>query len=165
MSKAIFSIAVLCLAAAPLAQSQAQTGPGAREVTVHHATGRFEVKMSPQPSDPPIGRMTLEKTFHGGLEGTSRGEMLATGSGEKGSSGGYVATEQFTGTLDGRKGSFILQHSGTMTRGTPQVVVTVVPDSGTGELVGLAGKFNLVIKEGSYDFHAYNFEYTLPEKK
>ena len=130
---------------------------------MHHATGAFEVKLTPQISDPPLGRMSIEKQFHGGLEGASKGEMLTAGSGAKGSSGGYVALEQFTGTLDGRKGSFILQHSGTMTRGTPHLVVTVVPDSGTEQLVGLGGQFNLVIKDGSYDFHSYDFEYTLPE--
>jgi hypothetical protein len=128
---------------------------------VHHATGTFDVKLTPQPSDPPLGRMSLEKQFHGGLEGTSKGEMLATGSGEKGSSGGYVALEQFTGTLDGRKGTFILQHSGTLDRGAQRLTITVVPGSGTGELAGLTGQLAITIANGK---HSYDFEYTLPQK-
>lgn len=126
------------------------------------ATGTFDVKLNPQPSDPPIGRMTIEKQWHGGLEGTSRGEMLAAGSGAKGSSGGYVALEQFTGTLNGRKGSFVLQHTATMTRGTPQLLITVVPDSATDELTGLSGKLNITIADGK---HSYEFEYSLLEGK
>lgn len=129
---------------------------------MHHATGTFEVKLTPQTSDPPVGRITFDKQFHGGLDGTSKGEMLATGSGEKGSSGGYVALEQFTGTLDGRKGSFILQHSGTLDRGAQHLAITVVPDSGTGELVGLTGQFSITIANGK---HSYDFEYTLPQQK
>ena len=129
---------------------------------VHHATGTFEVKLTPQPSDPPVGRMSFDKQFHGGLGGTSRGEMLATGKGEKGSSGGYVALEQFTGTLDGRKGTFILQHSGTLDRGAQHLSITVVPESGTGELVGLTGQLSITIADGK---HSYDFEYTLPQNK
>jgi hypothetical protein len=130
------------------------------EQQVQHATGTFDVKLAPQMSEPPLGRMSIEKQFHGGLEGTSKGEMLSAGTGAKGSSGGYVAMEQFSGTLDGRKGTFVLQHSGTMTAGTPQLKITVVPDSGTGELVGLGGTFNLTIADGK---HSYDFEYSLPE--
>lgn len=126
------------------------------------ATGTFEVKLSPQTSDPPLGRFLFDKQFHGGLDGTSRGEMLTAGSGAKGSSGGYVALEQFTGTLGGRKGSFVLQHSGTMIAGAPQLTITVVPDSGTGELKGLAGKMNITIADGK---HSYDFEYSLPDSK
>ncbi len=128
-----------------------------------HATGTFDVKLTPQISDPPIGRMSIEKQWHGALEGTSKGEMLTAGSGAQGSSGAYVAVEQFTGTLNGRKGTFIFQHNGTMTRGTPHLVISVVPDSGTEQLVGLnISQFNLVIQDGK---HSYDFEYTLPEAK
>jgi Protein of unknown function (DUF3224) len=129
---------------------------------MQHVTGTFEVKMIPQQSDPPLGRMSLDKQLHGGLEGTSKGEMLTAGSGAKGSSGGYVALEQFTGTLHGRNGSFILQHSGTMTSGTPHLTITVVPDSGTGELKGLTGNMTISVVGGK---HSYDFEYTLPESK
>ncbi len=87
---------------------------------------------------------------------------ITAGSGAAGSSGGYVALEQFTGTLDGRKGSFVLQHSGTMTAGTPQLTITVVPDSAIGELTGLTGKLSITIKDGK---HFYDFEYALPDRK
>ena len=130
-----------------------------------HATGTFEVKVAPQPADEQaqaagIARMSLDKEWQGGLTGVSKGEMLSTGSGSKGSSGGYVALEQFTGTLDGRSGSFVMQHNGTMTRGTPQLTISVVPDSGTGQLVGIAGKLSITIADGK---HSYDFEYRLPE--
>lgn len=103
-------------------------------------------------------RMSIDKQISGKLAGTGKGEMLSAGTEVKGSAG-YVAIEKVTGTLDGRQGSFILQHSGTMSRGVPQLSITVVPDSGTGELAGLIGKFQIAIKEGK---HFYNFEYALP---
>ncbi len=154
-----------CLVSIPaaLAQTQSQKPSAATpEVKMSQATGTFEVKLAPQTSNPPLGRFLLDKQFHGGLDGTSKGEMLTAGSGAAGSSGGYVALEQFTGTLDGHKGSFVLQHSGTMTAGAPQLTITVVPDSGTGELTGLTGKMNITLKDGK---HFYDFEYTLPERK
>lgn len=130
---------------------------------MNHASGSFEVKMSPQAQedgvgDPSIGRMALDKQFNGGLEATSRGQMLAAMTDVEGSAG-YVAIERVTGTLDGRGGTFALQHSGTMTRGVPQVTITVVPDSGTGELLGIAGRMTIDIADGK---HSYDFEYTLP---
>ncbi|MDT7688555.1 MAG: hypothetical protein QOE46_1314 [Acidobacteriota bacterium] len=128
------------------------------------ASGTFEVKLSPQPPDEgtegvPIGRMLIDKRFHGGLEATSKGQMLAAGTAVEGSAG-YVAIEQVTGTLDGYSGTFILQHSGTLTRGAAQLSVSVVPDSGTGELVHLAGRMDIVVADGK---HSYDFEYTLGE--
>jgi hypothetical protein len=104
--------------------------------------------------------MSIDKQFHGDIEGSSKGEMLSFGTGGKGSSGGYVALEQVTGTLNGRKGSFVLQHSATMNRGVPHMSITVVPDSGTDQLVGLTGTFNIIIADGK---HSYDFEYSLPE--
>lgn len=147
--------------------AQAQTQPPkspsvAQEAKMSHATGTFEVKLSPQPSDPPLGRFLLDKHYHGGLDGTSKGEMLTAGNGAAGSSGGYVALEQFTGTLEGRKGSFVLQHSGTMIAGTPHLTIIVVPDSGTAELKGLSGKMNIIIENGK---HSYDFEYSLAPGK
>ena len=129
-----------------------------------HASGEFDVKLTPQTADDKsagaaVGRYSLDKKFHGDLAGTSKGEMLAVGTEVQGSAG-YVAMEQFTGTLKGRSGSFALQHSGTMTRGTPQLSVTVVPDSGTGQLVGLSGQMAIKIDDGK---HSYDFDYTLPE--
>ncbi len=127
------------------------------------ATGTFEVKVIPQPAesnvgDPTVGRLALDKQFHGDLAATSKGQMLAVGTDVKGSAG-YVAMERVSGTLHGRDGTFALQHSGTMTRGTPQLTVTVVPDSGTGQLAGLAGKMAIKIVDGK---HLYEFEYSLP---
>jgi hypothetical protein len=124
------------------------------------ASGTFEVKLTPQddkPEDTKLGRMTIDKQFHGDLEGTSKGQMLSAMTDVQGSAG-YVAIEKINGTLQGRKGSFVLQHNGTMTRGEPQLSVTVVPDSGTGELVGLAGRMTIKIADGK---HYYDFEYTL----
>jgi hypothetical protein len=103
--------------------------------------------------------MTIDKQFHGDLEATSKGEMLAAGTAVKGSAG-YVAMEKVTGTLKGRTGTFVLQHTGTMNRGEPQLSVTVVPDSGTGQLAGLTGKMAINIADGK---HSYEFEYTLAE--
>jgi hypothetical protein len=120
----------------------------------------FEVKLNPEEdkvADPTVGRMSIDKQFHGDLEGTSKGQMLAVSSEVKGSAG-YVAMERITATLQGRRGSFALQHSGTMTRGTPQLTVTVVPDSGTDQLVGLSGNMKINIVDGK---HFYEFDYTL----
>jgi hypothetical protein len=127
-----------------------------------HATGPFEVKLAPLATDAaPIGRMSIDKQFHGDLEATSKGEMLSFVTEVKGSAG-YVAVERVTGTLHARKGSFVLQHHATMNRGTPSLSVTVVPDSGTGELAGLSGKMEIQIEGGK---HSYEFEYDLPEPK
>jgi len=129
-----------------------------------HASGTFEVKIIPQKPDNKeaesanLGRLSIDKQFRGDLEATSKGEMLSAATEVKGSAG-YVAIERVSGTLHGRSGTFILQHSGTMTRNAPQMSVTVVPDSGTGELVGLAGKMTIKIADGK---HFYEFDYTLP---
>ena len=133
-------------------------------VTTMHASGTFEVKMIPQPAedgvgDASIGRMALDKQYHGDLVATGKGQMLATRTAVEGSAG-YVALERVSGTLHGRSGSFALQHSGIMTRGTPQLIITVVPDSGDDELQGLAGTLAITITGGQ---HFYDFEYTLPE--
>ena len=123
------------------------------------ATGTFVVKLAPQPSDEAtLARMSIDKQFHGDLEGTSKGVMLAAGTSVKGSAG-YVAMERVTGTLAGRSGSFVLQHSATMTRGAPELSVTVVPDSGIGQLVGLTGRMNIIIADGK---HSYEFDYSIP---
>jgi hypothetical protein len=127
----------------------------------NRARGTFEVTMAPQAVDQAatagLGRMTIDKTFQGDLAGTSKGQMLAAMTPVQGSAG-YVAIERVEGTLHGRKGAFLLQHSGTMTRGTPALVVTVVPDSGTDQLAGLFGKMSIII-EGKK--HSYEFDYSL----
>lgn len=157
----------LCVAHIAIAQASSPAqAPGNKGAAVTgHATGTFEVKMIPQTADEQaqaagIGRMSGEKQWHGDLTGVSKVEMLSFGTGAKGSSGAYVAIEQFTGTLAGRSGSFVLQHNGTMTQGVPKLVISVVPDSGTGQLVGLTGTLNIIIADGK---HSYDFEYTLPE--
>jgi len=127
------------------------------------ARGTFEVKMQMQGEADTqeglsLGRMSLDKVFKGDLTGTGQGQMLTATGAVKGSAG-YVAIERVTGTLHGRTGSFAMQHSGTMDRGAPQLSITVVPDSGTGALQGLAGTFTLNIAEGR---HHYELAYTLP---
>ena len=127
------------------------------------AVGTFEVKLTPQATDTapegsPLGRLTIDKQFHGDLEATGNGQMLAAGTDVPGSAG-YVALERISGTLHGRRGTFALQHSGTMTRGAPQLSIAVVPDSATGELLGLTGRLVITIADGR---HSYDFEYTLP---
>jgi len=131
---------------------------------MNHATGTFEVKLNPQDDksdDKSLGRMTIDKQWHGDLEGTSKGQMLTGGDVTKGSAG-YVAIEKFTGMLNGRKGTFILQHSATMTRGEGQLTINVVPDSGTDQLAGLTGKLMIKIEGGK---HSYDFEYKLAQSK
>ena len=125
------------------------------------ARGPFEVKLVPlptaHPADAGLGRRSIDKQFHGDLEATSEGEMLSAGTPTQGSAG-YVAIERVSGTLHGRRGSFILQHNATMTRGTPQLAIVVVPDSGADELAGISGTMNIIIEGGK---HSYEFDYTL----
>lgn len=128
------------------------------------ATGDFEVKLAPlEPynRDPgaALGRMSIDKVFQGGLQATGKGEMLSAGSPQSGSAG-YVAIERVSGTLHGRRGSFALQHSASMHRGTFSLNITVVPGSGTDELQGLGGAMNIVIADGR---HSYEFDYECPE--
>jgi len=132
------------------------------DLKVKQVTGAFDVKMAPQKVEAEAGgpsRMLLDKTYHGALEATAKGQMLAAMTAVKGSAG-YVAIEVVTGALDGRKGTFVLHHAATMNRSVPVLSITVVPDSGTGELVGLKGKMDIVIADGK---HSYVFDYTLPE--
>lgn len=122
--------------------------------------GSFEVKLTQQAAaeGQTWGRQTITKTFHGPLDGSSRGEMLAAGTAVKGSAG-YVAMEQVTATLEGRKGTFFLQHFGLMDKGKPSLTISVIPDSATGELAGLQGTMTIDITGGQ---HRYAFSYTLP---
>jgi hypothetical protein len=144
-----------CLAIPSVAQKE--------KTVAEHAAGTFDVKVEAQGEadkgdGSTLGRYSLDKHYHGDLEGTAKGTMLTAGTEVKGSAG-YVALERVTGTLQGRSGSFVLQHSATMTRGEPQLSITVVPDSGSGQLVGLSGKMNIIIAAGK---HSYEFDYTLP---
>ena len=140
-------------------QAAAQGAAGLR------AVGTFEVKIGQLPgydqtTGSQLGRMSVDKVYSGDLQGTGKGEMLTAMTGVTGS-GAYVAVERFTGTLAGKSGSFELQHSGTMARGAQHLLITVVPDSGTGELEGLTGTLSITIENGK---HFYSFEYALPGK-
>lgn len=123
------------------------------------ASGEFEVTLTPQDTgdDPLLGRRLIDKRFMGPLDATSRGQMLSAGTSVIGSAG-YVAIERVTGTLDGRRGSFILQHSATMNRGKPALHIQVVPDSGTEELSDIHGTMDIKIVDGK---HFYQFDYSL----
>jgi hypothetical protein len=129
------------------------------------ATGSFEVSLQSLPNEdvsanPLLGRMLLIKKFTGDLSGSARGQMLSAMTTVKGSAG-YVAIDHVTGELDGRQGSFILQHSGAMNRGLQSLSIMVVPDSGTGELMGLSGTLSINVIDGR---HFYDFIYSLPEQ-
>ena len=133
-------------------------------IITNSAAGSFVVKISPLESfnrdeGATLGRLSIEKTFKGDLEGYGKGEML-TGGDPKSGSAGYVAMEQVAGTLHGKKGTFLLQHNGSMNRGEQALSITVVPDSGTGELTGLAGALTIKMEDGK---HFYEFDYTLSE--
>jgi hypothetical protein len=131
-------------------------------MSTNRATGPFDVQLRPlgayNNTDMTLGRLSLDKQFHGDLEAVSKGEMLSAGSDTK-DSGGYVAIERVTGMLHGRSGSFVFQHSGTMTHGSPTLSVTVVPGTGTGALTGISGSCKIIIDGPK---HSYDFEYTLP---
>ena len=129
-----------------------------------HATGTFDVKIVPQPqseieSAASIARFSIDKQLHGDLEATSKGEMLTSGDPKSGAAA-YVAIERVTGSLHGRSGSFVLQHTASMTPSSQQMLITVAPDSGTGRLIGLSGKLLIKIENKQ---HFYDFEYTLPD--
>ncbi len=136
--------------------------------TMKHASGSFEIKMMPVDVSEAgkaggIGRMTIEKTFHGGLEGTSQGEML-TGITPFSGSMAYVAIETVRGTVNGHRGTFVLSHNATMMKGDPASAVAnivVVPGSGTAELTGLSGSLAIAETGGQ---HTYDFTYALPER-
>ncbi|MFP3862828.1 DUF3224 domain-containing protein [Pseudomonas sp. Irchel s3f19] len=129
------------------------------------AIGPFDITLSPETlssvaEQSGLGRLSLDKQFQGDLEATSRGEMLSFRSSVQGSAG-YVAMEVVHGALHGRSGSFVLQHSSSMDRGTPVQSITVVPDSGTDALSGLTGSMVITITDGQ---HSYKFEYALPDQ-
>jgi hypothetical protein len=152
------------LAAAALLTLAGPAATLAQDIVVpHHATGTFDVKVTPEAvhaaMEGELARMSIEKQFHGELEGSSRGEMLAIGNGAAGSSGAYLALERVRATLGGRTGSFALMHQGVMTRGEASLVVSVVPDSGTEGLVGITGSMRIIVEDRR---HSYDFSYTLP---
>src|SRR5262245_6334539 len=160
-------LALLFLCAGLAAASRAQTpspSPGTPRKgagVTGHASGAFDVKLTPGAEDKEtgVGRMTADKQYHGELEGTGKGEMLSSMTAVQGSAV-YVAIEKVSGTLRGRTGTFVLHHRGVMTRGTPDLSIAVVPDSGTGQLTGLTGTMQIKIAPDGK--HSYDFEYTLP---
>lgn len=159
MNKHISLTVCLALALGLAAQAQEKGVAMSKQ-----AKGTFEVKIGPLTAydvseGTKAGRMSIDKVFHGDLDATSKGEMLTSGSAEQ-TSGVYVAVETVKGTLHGRKGSFILHHTGIMERGNPSLEIKVVPDSGTEELAGITGTMNIIIAPDGG--HSYEFEYTLP---
>jgi len=161
--KTILLCACLSLSCVALAQQAAPHLAKKEPVMTRHAEGTFDVKTTPLPGDDTtantmIGRYGLLKQFHGDLEGTGKGLMIAAGDPSAGNAG-YVAIEQVTGTLAGHTGSFALQHMGLMEGGAYKLTVIVVPGSGTGELAGIMGTMTITIAAGK---HSYTLEYTLP---
>ena len=164
---ALLALGVVCagFALAIPAALRAHQDSTHTEIERQHARGAFDVKITPLALDGPsddetLGRLSIEKEYRGGLVATGMGQMLTAQTAVEGSAA-YVAIERVSGTLDGRRGSFALQHRGTMTRGAPDLAVTVVPDSGTDELEGLAGTLQITI-DG--DAHGYDLEYVLPAR-
>ena len=149
----------ILIALALLAPQAAQ--PPKETPMPHHAHGTFTVDVKPLTPPPAegLGRFSIDKQIHGDLEATTKGEMFSAGDPRQGAAG-YVAIEMVTGTLNGRQGSFALQHLGTMDQNGPKMQVQVVPGSGTGDLKGIAGAFTIHNDKGA---HSYDFDYTLPE--
>lgn len=152
------ALLVMLLSAVGFAQDPTQKATSATT----HARGTFDVKITPLADDgvdPALKRMAIDKQIHGDIDGVSKGEMLTASTDVK-NSAVYVAIERVSGTLNGHKGTFLLHHTAIMERGKPSLSITVVPDSGTGELTGLTGTMNIIIAPDGK--HSYDFEYSLP---
>jgi len=166
---ALFAASVGAVAAIaglmPHAVAQQPAPPNQKDgPSMNHARGPFTVKIMPQgeghsADDVSTGRVTLDKAYSGDLQAIGVGDMLAART-AVGNSAGYVAIERVTGTLDGRSGSFVVQHSGTMDRGAQQLAIGIVPDSGTGELAGIAGMMSIDVAPNGA--HHYDLAYTIP---
>jgi hypothetical protein len=161
-SRQSFSAFLLLLISVAFAQAQSPPPAESKEARMNHAIGPFDVKVTPLDNSTQtstLGRFILNKQYHGDLEAKGDGQMLSAGTNVKGS-GAYVAIERVTGTLNGRSGSFTLQHTGMMTQGKPNMTITVVLDSGTDKLTGISGSMKVnVAPDGK---HTYDFEYALP---
>ncbi len=127
----------------------------------HHATGTFTVDLKPLTPAPAEGitRYSINKQIHGGLEATTQGEMFSAGDPQHGHAG-YVAIERVTGTLDGKQGSFVLQHMASLDASGSHMTVKVIPGSGSGDLQGITGTFEIKITDGQ---HNYDLTYELPQ--
>jgi len=147
------------LAGSAIATAQNPSPPKEAPMS-HHARGTFEVQVQPlaAPDIPGVARYSIDKTIHGDLEATTKGEMYTAGDPKAGAAG-YVAVETVTGKLDNKTGSFVLQHFATMDASGPNMIVKIVPGSGTGELKGISGAFTINIADGK---HSYDLEYQLP---
>jgi Protein of unknown function (DUF3224) len=153
MNSKIFAAALLLLAPVTMAFAP-------KDHIMHHAAGEFEVKLKPVSSaEEPVMRMSLDKQFRGDLEASSVGQMMAGGN-EANGARVYVALETVAGSLKGKTGSFVLAHRGTMTKDAQALSVIIVPETGTGELAGIAGELGIDIRDGK---HFYTLNYTLPE--
>jgi hypothetical protein len=149
------TLAVLALIAAPVCATSHKTG-----TEMHHAAGEFEVKLQPvSAADEPVMRMSIDKQFHGDLEASSIGQMMAGGN-EASGARVYVALETVTGSLKGKSGSFVLAHRGTMNKDGQALSVIIVPDTGTDQLAGITGELDIDIRDGK---HFYTLDYSLPE--
>jgi hypothetical protein len=161
---AVFAASLFAATSPAHAQIAQPTVPTKGTPMTSQATGTFEVKVKPLPEDEKVpgvavGRMSIDKTFKGDIDGTSKGEMMTAGTQVKGSAG-YVAVEIVTASIKGRSGTFTLLHHATMKQeGDFRMNIVVIPDSGTGDLVGLTGKMEIIIEAGK---HSYKFDYTLP---
>ena len=155
----VATLMVVSAVSARMQQTDVKKGTGMSK----RASGTFDVKLTPkdQGADATVGGMTIDKEFHGDLAGTSQGQMLMASSSSVKNSAGYVAIEKVTGTLNGRRGSFYLQHTGVMTRGAGELTITVIPDTGTDQLSGLQGRMTITIAADGK--HSYDFDYTLPD--
>lgn len=153
-----FLLGISALSSTVYAQTFSSSSTQKEAKMANRATGPFEVKLNPlspyNNDDKAFGRMSIDKQFHGDLEATSKGEMLAY------ARLAYVALEKVTGSLRGRTGTFVLEHNATLVNGTPTLTITVVPTSGSGQLAGLEGKMNIVVAPDGK--HSYEFDYTLP---
>jgi hypothetical protein len=152
---------ILSLAIILTSSAIAQNPTSSKETPMsHHARGTFEVKVQPlTPSDVPgVARFSIDKTIHGDLEATTKGEMYTAGDPKAGAAG-YVAIEAVTGKLDNKSGSFVLQHFATMDSSGRDMTVKIVPGSGSGEFKGISGTFTIIIADGK---HSYDLEYQLP---
>jgi hypothetical protein len=158
-----FVAAISLLIALPGLAAEAASSAAPAPVVREQVHGHFEVKLKPlgdavSSQGVTLGRMSLDKHFHGALDARGEGEMLTALTGNKGSAG-YVAMERVSGSLQGRQGSFVLQHSGSMQAGAQSLTIEVVPDSASGDLVGLRGSMRITVRDGQ---HLYDFDYTLP---
>ncbi|MEV0405499.1 DUF3224 domain-containing protein [Actinoallomurus sp. NPDC050550] len=99
-------------------------------------------------------RVHVDKTFSGGLVGTSTAELITVVTENPAA---YVGVERFQGALDGRTGGFVLQHNAGGEDGKPWLTWKIVETSGTGDLKGIKGEGQIIILEDGG--HSYTLDY------